>query len=764
MDDRSSLLAYRWHRTGSRLRAALRREGGTLWAGLRDPLLLVLLLLTLLLVSASFQAQRALAIAVGQQPPDLVYLDGVYEVETSAGRPFRWTRAEAGLHIPGLGQAPYRLDLTMAAPRFSPGPEPHLRVRAGGQTLLDAPVGPAVQVYTLLVPPEVLRGGDLELLLQSDAFTPTRFLCSIGPDWGRELDRGELSAGLRDQLQQNGIGLTPQAVVKVKQAGNNWTIVDGAARYFVRSEDQTLNVYAIADPRQLGVVLQRVEVRPAGGLVRPAPGVLLGSALAVLLVVLLARRLGWARWAALGAGAAAALALAAALAWARPLLTPGLPNVPLALVCAWAAVVLFQGPVRRLWARSGAAVGPRAERLLWTVVAFFFVVRLAGILHPAMETFDLCFHLNRMQEVMRGKLLLTIISREWGSQETLYLPSVYLLVAPFWALLRGQLVPFKIAELLLDTSAALLTAYLARRLLGRGAAAPLAALCYLTMRQSYIIFSWGIVSNMLGQWLLLAVLALLVSPAGRLERPRAWWGAAGLLFLAVLAHPGTVQLTGLLLTGLLLAVLLAPPAHWPRRAARRWLLAGAAAVALGLVLYYSYFVPTMWKSLQQMGQSAAPPCDLPDHGGIQVCGPVVNPGLGLYAVEVFGPAAAVVAGAREIAAEARAYYFTLPLLLAALALPGLLWERRGLALRLLGMAWWLALAYALVGLATNLYVRYMYFLLPFVALGLAWWGERLRRRGWAGRALVLSAALLLILAGLAFWVQQVLYYAAGCRW
>jgi hypothetical protein len=58
----------------------------------------------------------------------------------------------------------------------------------------------------------------------------------------------------------------------------------------------------------------------------------------------------------------------------------------------------------------------------------------------------------------------------------------------------------------------------------------------------------------------------------------------------------------------------------------------------------------------------------------------------------------------------------------------------------------------------------MYFLAPFIAIGFAWWVERLARRGWAGQVLARASALLLILAGIAFWVQQILYYAAGCRW
>jgi hypothetical protein len=689
MNRHPSLLAYRWHRARTRLGNALRREGGILWAGLRDPFLAGLLLLTLLLAGLAFQTNRPFTIPVGQQPPDLVYLDGVYDVETSEGRTFRWSRAETTLRIPGLGQAFYRLDLTMAAPRFTPGPEPHLRVMAGSDTLLDAPVGPVVQVYALLLPPEALRGGDLELLLRSDAFTPT------------------------------------------------------------------------GDPRQLGVVLRQIEVRPAGGPVVPSPLVLLWAVLTVLFVVLLSRRLGWSHWAALGAGAVGMLTLVAALAWVRPLLTPGLPYLPLGFFCAWAAVVLFQGAVHRLFAWGGVAMGARAERLLWTVLISFLVVRFVGLLHPTLETFDLCFHYHRLESVLHGQLLFTIVSGEWRSLDTLYLPSPYLVLAPFYAILGGRLVPLKVMMLLLDTSSALLVAYVAHRVLGRDWTSPLAAFFYLTTTQSYVLFSWGIVANIFGQWLFLLLLAFIVSPAGRLERPRSWLAAAGLLVPVMLAHPGTVLLTGLLLAALMATVLLAPLPGWlSRRSVGRWVLAALLALAVAVGLYYSYFAGTMWNALQQMGQGAN--AEQAPHGGFLVRGPPSG-GLGPKAVEVFSLGEGIVAGARELAAEVQVYFGTAPFLLAAMALVGLALERRRLALRLLGLAFWVALGFAVLGLAVNLYVRYMYFLLPIVALGAAWWLARLARRSWAGRAVVVLGGLVLVLAGLSFWVQRVLYFGAGCR-
>ncbi|MGC9023268.1 MAG: hypothetical protein ACP5NB_00300 [Chloroflexia bacterium] len=517
------------------------------------------------------------------------------------------------------------------------------------------------------------------------------------------------------------------------------------------------------DPRMLGVVLDRLEVWRAG---RPLallpPETYLWPLAAVLLTVLLARRLGWPRQVALGAGAAGALVLAALLAWTRPFLAPGLALFPLTLACSYLLHALFRKPLHRLLTRSGGKPSLPVERALWSVVLFFLAVRLAGALHPAMETWDLCFHFHRLQDVARGEPFFTIVSGEWRGLQTLYLPSLYLVLAPFWAVFGGRLVPLQVAAVLLDTSAALPVAYLAGRLLGWGRATWLAPFLYLTLPQSYIIFSWGVVANIFGQWLLLLLLAFLFSPAGRLSRRPAWMLAAALLTLGLLSHPGTVLLTAALLGGwFFLAWWLPRPGGLPRPAVGRW--AGAALGALGLVtaLYYSHFVPTMWESLQAMGQGSN--LEQPRQGGILVRGPVIDPELGLQAVEVSTWGEAVLAGGREVAAEARAYYDTWPLLLALAALPGLAGEQRAPAVRLLGLAFTTALFFAIIGLALNLYVRYMYFLLPFVALGAAWWPARWSRRGRAGRLTALLAGLYLLFLGLSFWAGHVLYYSAGCR-
>jgi len=58
-----------------------------------------------------------------------------------------------------------------------------------------------------------------------------------------ELNRKEVPAELRTQFQEHDVTLTPRARVEVKEAGNEWTIVDGRKKYVIQSKDQTLNVY-----------------------------------------------------------------------------------------------------------------------------------------------------------------------------------------------------------------------------------------------------------------------------------------------------------------------------------------------------------------------------------------------------------------------------------------------------------------------------------------------------------------------------------------
>jgi hypothetical protein len=67
-------------------------------------------------------------------------------------------------------------------------------------------------------------------------------LFSIGLPFD-ELDKTEVPDELRAEFEKHDMALTSHAKVEVERVGSNWTIVDEEEEYFVRSENQTLNVY-----------------------------------------------------------------------------------------------------------------------------------------------------------------------------------------------------------------------------------------------------------------------------------------------------------------------------------------------------------------------------------------------------------------------------------------------------------------------------------------------------------------------------------------
>jgi len=71
-----------------------------------------------------------------------------------------------------------------------------------------------------------------------------KFLFGIeGPDLIGELDAHKVPTELDERLKTQSINLSSEARVKVEKAGNNWSIVDGDKKYFIRRDYQTLNVY-----------------------------------------------------------------------------------------------------------------------------------------------------------------------------------------------------------------------------------------------------------------------------------------------------------------------------------------------------------------------------------------------------------------------------------------------------------------------------------------------------------------------------------------
>ena len=403
-------------------------------------------------------------------------------------------------------------------------------------------------------------------------------------------------------------------------------------------------------------------------------------------------------------------------------------------------------------------------------MAAALLVRLAATFHPQMDIIDLGFHANRYTDVVeRGQLFLKVRSAEWGGRETTYSPAAYLAMAPLRSLVPDRHRLIRLFTVLLETSRLLLVFALARWASGSGRAGLLAATLFVSLPLAVLVFSWGITSNLFGEWWATALLVTLAAGWERLRQPVVAGVAVLAATLALLSHPGV-----LLLTGAWLVVLVAGLAgglvwcwlrkgRWhSREAARVATLAGIAVLAAGLAfaLFYRVDAATM---LTQGGSTIAGRL-----GGAaaeegprrwRVSGPVDDRTLGLGARYVTEPAQVLPAGLAGLAREAWAYYWLWPLPAAALGWWALGGTARGRHLRRLTLAWaGVAALFWLVGLLLNLYVRYLLFLLPVVAVlagvGLDW----LARRGRAGSLLVAVLLAATVAAGLWLWHSRIVYF------
>ena len=141
----------------------------------------LLLLFALLFGLAAYQVPVAFHLDVGG-PHDAPYLGSFHEPERAAfpetEATYRWTRAQAGVRLPGLGRQPLEVRLRLHSPPAGPEASP-AGLWIGKTHLFSTTVSPAWQVYRLLLPPEALPAGDLYLELRTPAVRP--------PGEGREL-------------------------------------------------------------------------------------------------------------------------------------------------------------------------------------------------------------------------------------------------------------------------------------------------------------------------------------------------------------------------------------------------------------------------------------------------------------------------------------------------------------------------------------------------------------------------------------------------
>jgi len=614
---------------------------------------------------------------------------------------FRWTRDDSFIILQDVGRQDLDITLSMHGSRPPGQPIPYLQVKTNEHVWLDLPrLDPEIKDYSFTVSREAISDGTLYLHLSTNAFSPP------------------------------------------------------------------------GDARTLGVGVTRLKISPSSNadrFIEPPLAPIMAVVLSVVVIGVTLALLGWGAggvFAGIGiVGGLAAWLVAADRFW----LTSQ------QWYSAWPRVA-FLGSVFVLlvWAlggwllrRGGAGWTPLQRRVLLTFMLAAFVARLAGQMHPQIWMPDVGFHVNRFNVVETGQLLFMTAPAEWAERPTFYLPTPYLFMMPLYWLFQDKYFMVKLFTVGIATLGLLPVFYIVRRITADGRAALVACGLYVTLPIAVLPFSWCITSNLFGEFFAVSALAVLVGmyPHLRPDR-RAFYVLLAVLFVAVLTHPGVVQLTvaGFLLTSALWLL-------WRRRLGHKvantgWAVGALiAAFALAYVLYYGNFAESMLKTLGELRSERA--TESAGDLNLQVGGSVEDNSLGLFQKYVETRSEWLTLGLKGFWQEAQAYYRVWPLLGAAVGYVSIWslgrrrsWVRGSGQSRLaLAAAGWAmsATVFALIGWVMNLYVRYMLFLLPIVAIGGGILLSRLWRRGRMGALLALLVVVFFAGEAIALWHYRITF-------
>lgn len=672
--------------------------------------LLAGLSLAALLIAAAFQTHPVTDLAIGNRTQDDALIRAFHAAERQpasvGGRVYRWSQGESSVVLPGIGRTAATVTLTLAG---GANPNPEVRVLANGGELTRLRLTPEFADYTLPLPAPYLTTGNLTLTLESSTF---------------------------------------------------------------RSP---------SDRRELGVLVGRVRVEPSGGLARPParPALALWGVVALLTLALVAVGLR-VREAAI-AGAAVALALAVGLIWLRLFVTVAaeewLSAAVATLLLAVALRLLVPPVLRRVLPQSVAGsrraaaevvaagvslpgdrsrltpappdtaasrLSPADYRWLLAAVIAVFAVRLGGLWHPATIVSDLLFHVHRFEDVLRGEWFQQIPAVFDAGRPVPYPPAAYALFAPFARVVPDYATLLTVGTQLLDALRSLTVGVVAWRVAGSRVAGASAAFIAGGVPVAFLLFSWGNLTDAVGEVALTLIFALLA-----LALPRLWEPHFAVVFVAVtlfalLAHIGVAVATLVCIgaaVGVIGAWLL-----WRERsfAALRdvgpVVLLTVAAALFAVALYYR--IPlTEPRVVVAESLSDATTVDSRDLGGYVIGAPRPDATIGLPATRTDNPLVAV---AGQLVMESWAYYRLWPVLLApfgvwllhrgrstAFPVPGAedartfavttptTHDARGTRHAALVMLGWLlgTLALLVIGVLTGRFVRHAVSAIPAVAVG-----------------------------------------------
>jgi len=642
---------------------------------LRDRYVYGLALLSLLSLALAYQIVLPIRVQVGGA------LDRPYAVNFQAPQKdddtlYRLTRTDSTLVFPGIGGGiPRRLTVT---------------------TRLAKPTRPTR--LTLDIQSQVI--GEIDV---ASAWTESEYVIAAGPAFDAVNWVVHFLTRPADPRQ------TKPKAIQESRAAMREILIEPVTREngaWVTASPFALNRFVTPGPAQLAALTVSVLT------------------LYILLVSLRVPR----RWSFLAAASLLA-GLAALLIFWRIYLTVFSPTLALIFVASALLVGASAYLAPRLFRLGGVRVTTRALTPLLLVFFGALILKFGGTFYPQFVSSDLLYQMHRWERILQGNLYFLTSSPEFGNLDIPFAPGYYVFLAPIGAALSNLYLILKIAAVLFDTTTVFFLAFLAFKFTPRpGMVAWIAAFVYQLTPIPFLMLSAGNLPNIYSQWLLLALVTVVLGGYERLRTRRVWWSVVFLYFVAGVSHIGNlIVMTALLLT-LALAVWLQPLDESARRNARALAWAVGAGAALAFGLYYIDFSGLLLSEFTGLLQQKF-------GGGLRVAGT-----LNFAKVPVAISAAVIVGGI----GGAIVGWKTLPSLF-----------QRAL------LAWFLSAAlFVVIAQFAGIYVRYNIYALPALSLGVGIGGAWLTARGkWTFAA---YAALALYLAyvlwvGLSFWFVRVLY-------
>jgi hypothetical protein len=474
----------------------------------------------------------------------------IAEVELAPARTYRWTRGESSILLPGLGRGTWRLDLSTIV-THPDGQPVNAQVFVNDTLLATLPEHNSLRRLSLLVPADMMRGGDMHISLRSNVYEDPRPL----------------------GIAIAGFGVSP--------AGGESNLLPPwkTALYSLVS---VLGLYAC-----LAVL--------AG---MPTPQ-------------MPHRRHPLRLWLAALLPLAAALLLAWALANHRfptSFMLPGLAGLAL-----WSLLLLLVLRPLLRWAAGGGGQGMVAGRLLFVdaLLLVFFIgywIKAAGMLYPYFIGIDIHWHMERVRWILGGQLPLlygtdsplnesTMPVAEWGENRPVipYSPYFHMFATLFAALPWPLEFSANMFSALLDSSRMLLIGLLAVRVGLSQRAALLAALLYTVLPINFLLLSWGNIPTTFGLWWVLGATVFALACWPRLHKRGMFLVLALLLLASLLFYTVAGAFMGLFLLCFTLALWLAAQRSSTGKALlpglRPLWLATAAALGVSLLIYYGQYIP-----------------------------------------------------------------------------------------------------------------------------------------------------------------------------